>query len=163
MTHPLAPALDVFWHNAWMLRNAVNDLPPEQESFQLGNCNPFNRVVGHIVATRHGLAKTLGIDAPDPGWGEFGAFKLAAQFDANLPCPPVSEIMEAFAGISEAMVAGMEAMTLEDLRKPSPMPIPGEDPDLLDLIAFFAMHESYHIGQLSIMAKCMGRKGVMGG
>lgn len=162
MTHPLDPAIKIFWHNSWMLRNAVADLEPGQASFKLENCNAYDRIVGHIVVSRHGLAKNLGIDVPDPGRGDFSSFKMAAPFDESQPCPPIADLMDAFAAISEAMVAGMEAMSLADLLKPSPLPIPGEDPTLLDLVAFFAMHESYHIGQLGVMGKCMGRKGVMG-
>lgn len=160
--HPLAPALDVFWHNAWMLRNAVADLKPDQETFSLAPSNTYNRIVGHIVASRHGLCQMIGIEVPDLDWGEFGAFKLAAQFDEGNAVPPIDEMMATFASVSKQMVAGMEAMTLDDLRTPSPMPIPGDNPDFRNLIAFFAMHESYHIGQLGLLNRAMGRKGIMG-
>ncbi|MFT4606270.1 MAG: putative damage-inducible protein DinB [Rhodothermales bacterium] len=162
MTHPLEPAIKIFWHNSWMLRNAVADLEPGQASYKMENCNSYDRIVCHIAASRRGLSQSLGIEVPTPDWEDSGDFKLAAQFDESQPCPPVADLMEAFAAISEAMVAGMEVMSLEDLLAPSPMPIPGEDPTLLDLVAFFAMHESYHIGQLAVIGKCMGRKGVMG-
>lgn len=162
MTHPLDPAIKIFWHNAWMLRNAVADLKPDQATFKLEQTNSYNRIVGHIVASRIGLSRALGIDMPDPGWGDFGAFKLAAQFNEDNPCPPIDELMNVFASASELMVAGMENMGLESLMRPSPMPIPGDEPTLLDLVAFFAMHESYHMGQLAVLGRVMGRKGVMG-
>ncbi|MFT5142259.1 MAG: putative damage-inducible protein DinB [Rhodothermales bacterium] len=162
MTHPLAPAIKIFWHNAWMLRNAVLDLDPALASFKMENCNSYDRVIGHIVTSRLNLAKTLGIDTPVPDWGAFGDFRLAAQFNEDNPCPPIGELMDAFAEISEAMIAGFEALKMDDLMKDSPIPVPGGDPNMMDLIAFFAMHESYHIGQLAVMAKCMGRKGLMG-
>ncbi len=162
MTHPLDPAIKIFWHNSWMLRNAVADLKPEQASFKLEGCNSYDRIVGHIVVSRHGLSRKLGIDVPDPGWGDFESLKMAAPFDESQPCPPIAELMRAFADISKAMVAGMENLTLDALLQPSPLPIPGENPTLLDLVAFFAMHESYHIGQLGVLGRCLGRKGVMG-
>ena len=162
MPHPLEPAFKIFWHNGWMLRNAVADLKPDHETFSLEKSNSYNRIIGHIVVSRQGLCETIGIDAPDPDWGDFGAFRLAAQFDEDCECPPVQEMMAAFKEISEAMIEGLRAMSLEDLRKPSPMPVPGEDPDVMDLVAFFAMHESYHIGQLGLLARVMGRDSVMG-
>ena len=163
MSHALDPAIKIFWHNGWMLRNAVADLKPDQMDFSVDDCNSYGRIIGHIVVSRHGLTRALGIDIDNLDWGEFGEFKLAAQFDTKHDCPPAETMMDAFASITKTLTAGMESMTSDDLAKASPIQVPGGDPTMLDLIAFFAMHESYHIGQLGVLSKCMGRSKVMGG
>ena len=47
------------------------------------------------------------------------------------------------------------------LAKASPIPIPGDNPTLADLLAFLTMHETYHIGQMGLLKKSMGGSRVM--
>ena len=57
--------------------------------------------------------------------------------------------------MTEALMAKLPDVSDETLAAPSPLPIPGDNPTVKDLVAFLTMHETYHIGQMGLLRKSM--------
>jgi uncharacterized damage-inducible protein DinB len=55
-----------------------------------------------------------------------------------------------------------EELTDADLAAKAPFQFPVDDDTILGVIAFMAMHESYHIGQLSAIRRQLGLPGLAG-
>lgn len=68
-----------------------------------------------------------------------------------------------FDAVTAVLMAELASVPEDVLAEPSPFEIPGEGQTMRDLLAFMAMHETYHIGQMGILKKSMGGPGVMEG
>ena len=65
--------------------------------------------------------------------------------------------------MTDILMAALPGISEETLAGPAPLLIPGDNPTVRDQMAFLTMHESYHLGQLGLLKKSMGGKGIMGG
>lgn len=163
MNASVATAMNIFGYNTWLFGSALKDVTAEHSAYRVHeNTNSFDRLAGHITVARRGLGTLLGMELPDLGWGEFEkAGERGRQFDPNVKCPPISDIMEGFNRVTDVMMAKLPDVSNDTLAKPSPFPVPGDNPTLADLLSFLAMHESYHIGQLGLLKKCMTGRRIM--
>ena len=111
-------------------------------------------ILGHLAyaldrhATFAGGEQTLG------AWQElFGKGSPAA---ANYP--PKDEIVAAWHGAVERMIATVESADDAALTAPNPGPLPDAFPTVADFLAFsMAVHTSTHLGQLSAWRRADGR------
>jgi uncharacterized damage-inducible protein DinB len=55
----------------------------------------------------------------------------------------------------------LQALDDASLAQPSTMPVPGTK-TVADLLAFFALHDSYHTGQMAYLRKALGYPGLAG-
>ena len=63
--------------------------------------------------------------------------------------------------VSPKLRGALAAITESELIRPASLPIPGIK-TLMDELAFFALHESYHVGQLAYIRKSLGYPGLAG-
>lgn len=126
-----------------------------------GNC--LNWVLGHVLATRHAILKTLGRE----GWwpeetvdlykrgartlagDEAGIVRwetLVADFDASH-----GRVLEAIAAASE-----------HDLAQPAGRGPGGVELDAAHRVAFLQFHEAYHIGQIGLLRRVAGHERAIG-
>ncbi|HUK36885.1 MAG TPA: DinB family protein [Vicinamibacterales bacterium] len=116
-------------------------------------------IFGHIAAVRARLLSALGDDF-DPGLGDlFG--RGAAPQDASA-YPSREKIYEASREVNRRLFAKLAALTDADLSMPAKGPGPNTVRTIGDQIAFIALHDSYHVGQLAYVRKALGLPGVVG-
>jgi hypothetical protein len=156
----LAPIALMFKLNTGLIKSSLDGLADQDLWHRpTPRNNPMLWVFGHIVATRAKLLGAMG-DPLDAGWGDL--------FDRGAPlkdaaCYPVrQEIERVHRDVSERLKTAFAAFTDADLERTAPaLGLPGVK-TVGDQLAFFAFHESYHVGQLAYIRKSLGQSGVAG-
>jgi len=124
-----------------------------------GNC--LNWVVGHLVASRNDLLETLGQERLwDKKRDEL--YKRGSEPMTAENARPLSELIDALKSSHAAVVAGLAAVTPERMAEPAPFS-PGGNPDetVGSLLAVFAFHEAYHVGQTGVLRRVAGHPGAI--
>jgi uncharacterized protein YndB with AHSA1/START domain len=161
---PLVPALApialMLKLNAGLIKSSLEGIAdPDLWQRPTPRNNPMLWVFGHIVATRAKLLGALG-DPLDTGWGDLFNRGATLQDDARYPAR--QEIERVHRDVSERLKTVFAAFTDADLARPAPaLGLPGVK-TVADQLAFFAFHESYHVGQLAYIRKSLGQSGVAG-
>ena len=75
--------------------------------------------------------------------------------------PSGPEVARTMREISPRLHAALAALEDEKLNRPASLPIPGIK-TLTDELAFFALHDAYHVGQLAYIRKGLGYPGLAG-
>jgi uncharacterized damage-inducible protein DinB len=114
-----------------------------------GNC--ANWVVGHIVANRNSVHKMLGLG---PAWdsGTDLYDRESAPLTDWARAEPLDAMLERFRDSQTAVTGAFE--TMEDSRLAA---ADDEDKPLGLRLAFLVFHESYHVGQLGLLRRLLGR------
>ena len=120
--------------------------------------NPLLWVAGHIVQTRAMVLQLLGLQV-ETGWGSL--FHRGARLGDPKDYPAGHEVARMMRDISPRLQAALASVAEEQLNKPASYPIPGVK-TLADELAFFAMHDAYHVGQLAYVRKGLGYPGLAG-
>jgi hypothetical protein len=120
--------------------------------------NPILWVAGHIVQTRATVLQMLGHSA-DTGWGTL--FDRGAKIGDRSQYPSATDMTRVMREVNPRLRAALATITEPELIRSASLPIPGID-ILMDELAFFALHESYHVGQLAYIRKSLGYPGLAG-
>jgi uncharacterized damage-inducible protein DinB len=155
-----APLVTIFNANNILITRALDGLSEDDLRRRLSDhSNSMFWLLGHIVHTRGGLLRLLGEDYRT-GWGDVfrrGASELDRQEYPTLSS--IERVREEIIGRVRARLASVED---DQLSKPAPTsPAPNVE-TVRDLIAFLAMHEAYHVGQLGFIRKVMGHSAIAG-
>ena len=110
-------------------------------------------VAAHLAEARFWGLKILGVERANPLEKKLGQWK---GIDEITDWPSLDEIKAAWAEASAAMDQRMAAIAPAELDKASGSQMPLEDSSVLGLFAFMVQHDSYHIGQLSMLRKHAG-------
>jgi len=118
--------------------------------------NPINWVVGHIVATRSRMFGMLQLEIVWPnetailysgldgtGWSPASALNLKA-------------IESDLARSQSVLMSALDAMTGRDVNRRSE-----DGRTLAEILGFFHFHEAYHVGQVGVLRRLLGKQGVL--
>jgi uncharacterized damage-inducible protein DinB len=156
----LAPIVLIFKLNAGLMKSALDGLV-DRDLWQrpTDRNNPMLWVFGHVVATRAMILGMLG-EPFDTGWGDL--FKRGAALQDAGRYPVRQEIERIHRDVVDRLKVKLAALTDADLARAAAGPaLPGAK-TLADQLAFFAFHESYHVGQLAYIRKSLGHSAVAG-
>src|SRR5262245_17119959 len=118
-------------------------------------------IAGHVVQTRAAILQLLG-DPIETGWGTlFERGAPAATIDDADRYPSCDDIEKAMRAITPRLHAKLVSLDDDYLAGPARIQIPGTK-TVADELAFFALHESYHVGQLVYIRKGLGYPGLAG-
>jgi uncharacterized protein YndB with AHSA1/START domain len=116
-------------------------------------------IFGHMAAVRGRLLTALGDDF-ESGLGEqFG--RGATPQDASA-YPSRETISEASREVNRRLFARLATLTDADLSQPAKGPRPNTVQTIGEQIAFIALHDAYHVGQLAYVRKALGHPGAVG-
>ena len=121
--------------------------------------NPLLWVVGHVVQTRADAMKLFGA-AFDTGWGTLFTRGAALQDPSRYPA--LAAIVETRANVTTAWLDALASLSAERLASAAAGPQLPNAKTVADQVGFFAMHEAYHVGQLSYIRKALGKPGLAG-
>ena len=154
-----APIAMIFAFNDSFVVQALDGLTQE-ELWRAPNPhnNPLLWIAGHVVQTRATVLGMLG-EQVDTGWGKL--FDRGAKIGNARQYPSGHEVVKVMGEISPRLHAALARLAPEQLNRPASLPIPGIT-TLTDELAFFALHESYHVGQLAYIRKGLGYPGMAG-
>ena len=154
-----APTAMIFTFNEPLVYQALNGLTDEElRRAPSDRNNNMLWVAGHIVRTRANMLGFLG-DPVETGWGKLFD-RGAVLVDANR-YPSQHDIERVMREVSARLNAKLTSLTDDVLTRPATMQVPGTK-TVADELAFFALHDSYHIGQLSFIRKSLGYPGIAG-
>ena len=105
------------------------------------------------IRDRYYTLKVLGAERPNPLVPYLGEWR---GIDEIQEWPSLREIESAWTDASGALQARLEAMTAAELDAPSGTKMPIDDTSVLGLLGFMVQHDSYHLGQLSLLRKHCG-------
>jgi uncharacterized protein YndB with AHSA1/START domain/uncharacterized damage-inducible protein DinB len=121
--------------------------------------NPLLWILGHMAATRAQLLKILGDDF-ETGWGD--AFARGVPLDDAGAYPPRAKIQEVAREVNARLFARLAAMSDADVSRQATRSFTPAVQTVGQQVAFLAMHDTYHVGQLGYVRKALGYPGVVG-
>ncbi|MCB1055828.1 MAG: DinB family protein [Acidobacteria bacterium] len=121
-----------------------------------GNC--INWVLGHVVASRNGL---LGLVERAPVWDDAlaerylrGSEAIGGEGDGVLG---FDRIVADFRSSQQPLLEGLGALSVEQLAEPAELF--GRPMDRMSKLSFLVFHEGYHLGQLGLLRRLLGKPG----
>jgi uncharacterized damage-inducible protein DinB len=123
-----------------------------------GNC--INWIVGHILISRDAI---LGMLGQQPVFNSDRAvpYKRGAKVEDVGKLVPLSELLEALGATQKKLMTALEKLPEAEANKP--LEPAGSDPKtaLIDQLAFLQFHEGYHIGQVGLLRRIVGKEGAI--
>lgn len=154
-----APIATIFSFNDNFVLRALEGLTHEELwRAPTSHNNTLLWVAGHVVQTRAMVLQMLG-EPVETGWGNL--FDRGSKIGDAKQYPSGPEVASVMRDVSPRLRAALSALSEEHLSRPASLPIPGIK-TLEDELAFFALHDSYHVGQLAYIRKGLGYPGLAG-
>jgi uncharacterized damage-inducible protein DinB len=150
----LTTAAQIYERNHSLLARAIEGLSAEQWLMQPcegANCALW--IVGHIVWARSRALQLIGFTWTKP-W--ISLFERGSKPAAEGIYPPVEEVLDAWDDLRVSFPAALEQISDATLAIAAQQPSPSLDGTVGGMIAFLAMHESYHVGQLVYLRRLVG-------
>ncbi|MGH7670767.1 MAG: DinB family protein [Gemmatimonadaceae bacterium] len=153
----VAPA-EILRVNTKLFRNCLHGISQQQaEARPTGQTNSALWVAAHMVKARYGLLKWLGAEIPNP---LPGALLAAKSIDEVREWPSVDDVRSAWSGASHALRDRLAAMSAVQLSTAVDVRFPVFEQTVFALLTFMVQHDSYHLGQLSLLRKLAGLPGM---
>jgi hypothetical protein len=121
--------------------------------------NPALWIAGHATSHRAVVARLCGAPYRFP---HAELFARGGSADDPAALPPLAEITRHWDEVSKQMLARFEQLGDAELDAAVEGSYPVELPGLMGALSFFAMHDSYHLGQLGFLRAALGRPGIAG-
>ncbi len=138
-----------------LFNNVLDGLSDLEANSRPGsNTNNIKWLAGHLTSMRFGLKDVAGLSATDPYATLFGH---GHSLQENVDYPSIDRIRELWNDVSDRISAGLSRMSEEVLNGPAPMRFPIGDDTFEGMLAFLMHHEAYHIGQMALLRKLLGR------
>ena len=153
-------AEDYRFNNGYLL-NTVKALPAEEWLKRPNeSSNHIAWIVGHIIWARKSILAKLGKEWSAP-W--LGLFARGCKLDESAAYPSSDTLIDAWKEVGDVLTAALENASEEAMGcgvvPPGP---PSADGKISGQVRFLAWHETYHLGQVSMVACMLGHKGLMG-
>lgn len=150
----VAPLAEILRLNTVLFRNCLDGLSDEQAAKRPSAAtNSAAFIAAHLASSRFYLLKTLGVDEGDP---------LAPYLDGRkgideiVELPPLREVEAAWTKGAHLLRDRLDALTAADVDAPSSVKFPLANGTVLGTLTFLVQHDSYHLGQLSLLRKYCG-------
>lgn len=157
----VAQAYEDFRRNDDFLLNTVKNLCPEEwlkRPTESGNHIAW--IVGHVTWARKRLLERLDTEWSAP-W--LGMFVRGMKLDSNAEYPAPDVMIAAWKEVGGVLSSSLQNAPHEVLAKDAAPPSPPTaDGKISGVIRFLAWHETYHVGQISLVSCLLGHKGLIG-
>lgn len=145
-----------------ILKGQTADLSQEESLFQPpggGNC--VNWLLGHVVVSRNEMLELLGLE---PVWGQEERSRYAqGSPPITGPGPGVLEIgrlLDDYEATQRPLLEAVAAATDEELALQ--VPWFGGSLDKSGVLGGYLFHEAYHLGQIGMVRRLLGRSSAVG-
>lgn len=139
----------------WFL-NALEHISEEESTIAFSeNLNPVKWVAGHLTDARITINDIVSSGSINADYKKLFGKGTSNKIDASFPT--IEQIKTDWTSISEQLKFTLQNLPDEKLLSKPPFQTSIPDETLLGLIAYFTIHESFHIGQLSIYRKLIGK------
>ena len=139
--------------NTWLLHNCLDGVDDALANRRLTpDTNSLAFLAAHLTDSRHFICKRGGREFPHP-LGD--ALEQRKTLDELGPLPPLTKIVAAWGTVSDELKALLQSLDAEALARPA-YKFPGSDGTLFGMLSFLTQHDSYHVGQMSILRRQLG-------
>jgi hypothetical protein len=111
-----------------------------------------------MVADRFWVSGKLGVAATPPEWVHL--FYTHEPEDGSANSVPLRAMIQQFAAVSEPFVGHVRQMTEDELLAEGFYEYPFGEKWVVHNLAFSVHHEAYHLGQISLLRKMVGKQAV---
>jgi uncharacterized damage-inducible protein DinB len=153
--HTLSRQLDLHTPFFNKLLFCIDDTEADQRASR--TVNHIKWLAGHLLSTRYSFKELAGLDVEDPYADLFAHGK---SIDDQATYPPLSDIRERWNAISGKVSEAFVNLPSEIADGPSPVNVPVGDMTLGGFLSFLMHHEAYHLGQMGILRKYLGKEGM---
>ncbi len=158
MAQPLESIANLIRFNTQALTGAVQDFSADDWQHRAGEANPALWIVGHVVASRRALVREFGGSIEQAPWED--AFQMGAKPGDCAGEVPSGELVEDLQRVGELLHERLLALTAEQAAAPRATPFEAMGQTNASYILFALWHESYHLGQLGLIRRVLGREGL---
>ena len=121
--------------------------------------NHLQWIAGHLTNSRYGIAPALGLKVSFPYGEQYTDPSEPPPHNRTISdtvkYPSLTEIKKSWNDLADDFTEKLSGLSEEHLASGIPFPVP-TGKTFQDLLSFIASHESYHIGQMSIIRKYLG-------
>ncbi|MBS1933001.1 MAG: DinB family protein [Bacteroidetes bacterium] len=147
-------------HNR-LFSNVLEDINDKQGGERLSDqVNHLQWIAGHLTNSRYNYTPMLGLQLSFPYKKEYTDETQPPPnnraISTSVNYPSLTEIQEYWNKLGNSFVESVANLNEEQQSAPLPFRVPIGGNTMLDLFAFLATHEAYHIGQMSIIRKHLG-------
>jgi uncharacterized damage-inducible protein DinB len=150
----VAPLAEMLRLNSRLFHNCLDGLTDDRARVRPSDsCNSPVFVAAHLVESRYYLLKTLGTEGANPLERYTGSWK---SIDQITEWPTLDAIRTAWNAVSDTLAKRLAGITTAELDTPITTEMPLESRTTLGMLVFLVQHDSYHVGQLSLLRKYSG-------
>ncbi len=151
MLPSIAPLHAIIALNTGLVRNAVDGVDDAKARARpLDGANSAAFLFAHVIGTRHLMASVAGAPQANP----IDRYITARNaIDEITEWPTMAEMHAAWSAVSAALEGAMAALTAAAAAAPTAYKFPIPDTSVGGILTFFTQHDSYHLGQLSMLRK----------
>ena len=136
---------------SWFL-NALENITEEESNIIFSeNLNPIKWVAGHLTDARFTINSLISGNNLNMEYKKLFGKGTPNKTDGVFPV--LEQIKSEWIKVSESLKTALQELSEEKLLSKPPFQTAIPDETLLGLIAYFAIHESFHIGQISVYRK----------
>jgi DinB superfamily len=156
----IQPVIKQFDLQTRLFNNVLEGIEDVKGSERLSDqVNHLQWIAGHLTNSRYGLSSGLGIKGSFPYKEQYTDPSEPPPFNrtisASVKYPSLTEIKKSWNELAATFTEKLSGLSDEQLASGLPFPVP-TGKTFQDLLSFIASHESYHIGQMSIIRKYLG-------
>lgn len=140
--------------NSWLL-NAIEGITEEESVLNVEGLNRLKWIVGHILSSRMVLVSAFTGEDLEENYGLL--FGKGTVYDEQVVYPSLHELREKWLELANQSVTVVESVDFTGLEGKPLFQTAIPDTTKHGFIAYFSMHESHHIGQLSVLRKLLGK------
>ena len=159
----IQPLISQFELAQWALETNLEGLTNEDSLRppQPGG-NTLNFVLGHVMGARDGILKALG---RRPVWDDETANRYLQDGEALVAsgkAVPLGRLLSDLERAHHEVVAALKDVSADVLAAKAPFSPSGNPQETIgSLLASFAFHEAYHVGQLGLLRRLCGKAGAI--
>ncbi len=141
---------------SWLL-NSLENITDAESNIQFSeNLNPIKWVAGHLTDTRMTILSLISENAIHEQYKKWFGKGSSNKLDDSFPT--IEQIKADWNNISAQLKKALQEIPEDQLLSKAPFQLSIPDETLSGLIAYFAVHESMHIGQISVLRKLIGKE-----
>jgi uncharacterized damage-inducible protein DinB len=150
----LKPLDEILRLNTDLVLNCLEGLAePDANARLTPNTNSISFLLAHMADARFFLAKLLGSPTPNPLEATLGA---VTTIEEATSLPTLAELRMIWISVAEHLTRCFESVPAARLAERSEQAFPITDRSILGAVSFLLQHESYHLGQISLLRKSRG-------
>jgi DinB superfamily len=156
----IQPVLKQFILQTKLFNNVLDGIEDRKGSDRLSDyVNHLQWIAGHLTNSRYHLSPALGLASHFPFEDVYTDLSQPPPYnraiDPSVKYPSLTEIKKSWNEFAPGFADKISGLSSEQLGTETPVTVP-TGKTLSDLLSFIASHESYHIGQMSIIRKYLG-------